>query len=326
MATMKTMRVHETGGALGMEEIPRPEPGPGQVRLRVHAAGVNFADTLMVAGRYQERPELPFAPGIEVCGTVETLGEGVETPAHGARVAAMCGSGGFAEAVLARAEACVPVPEAMSDADAAVLQVAYGTAHLALERRAQLRPGERLLVLGAAGGVGLTAIEVGHLLGAEVIAVARGADRLERARAAGATHLIDSETGDIRTEVKALGGADVVFDPVGGDQWVAALRASNPEARLLPIGFASGEIPQIPANILLVKNLTVIGLYWGGYSTFAPRVLGESLETLIRWHGEGRIRPHVSHRVPLAEANAALDLLRSRQATGKVVVEIGGQA
>ncbi|MEM9145717.1 MAG: NADPH:quinone oxidoreductase family protein [Pseudomonadota bacterium] len=323
---MKTMRVHETGGALGMEEIPRPEPGPGQVRLRVHAAGVNFADTLMVAGRYQERPELPFAPGIEVCGTVETLGEGVETPAHGARVAAMCGSGGFAEAVLARAEACVPVPEAMSDADAAVLQVAYGTAHLALERRAQLRPGERLLVLGAAGGVGLTAIEVGHLLGAEVIAVARGADRLERARAAGATHLIDSETGDIRTEVKALGGADVVFDPVGGDQWVAALRASNPEARLLPIGFASGEIPQIPANILLVKNLTVIGLYWGGYSTFAPRVLGESLETLIRWHGEGRIRPHVSHRVPLAEANAALDLLRSRQATGKVVVEIGGQA
>ncbi|MEO1600848.1 MAG: NADPH:quinone oxidoreductase family protein [Pseudomonadota bacterium] len=320
---MAAMRVHATGEALQMDEVPVPRPGPGQVVLRVHAAGVNFADTLMVKGRYQERPEMPFAPGLEVCGTVVARGEGVTEPAIGTRVAAMCSAGGFAEAVAVPASACVPVPDAMSDADAAVIQVAYGTAHLALGRRAGLRPGERLLVLGAAGGVGLTAIEVGRLMGAEVIAVARGAERLETARQTGAHHLIDSDTGDIRTEVKALGGADVVFDPVGGDQWVAALRAANAEARLLPIGFASGEVPQIPANILLVKNLTVIGLYWGGYAKFAPEVLAESLAELIQWHAAGRITPHVSHTLPLAEANEALRLLTAREATGKVVLEMG---
>ena len=317
---MRAMRAQETGGALVMEAVPDPVPGPGQVRLRVHAAGVNFADTLMVAGRYQEKPAPPFAPGLEVCGTVAALGAGVEEPAVGTRVAAVCGHGGFADAVLVRAAACVALPPAMPDTDAAALQVAYGTSHLALGHRARLVPGERLLVLGAAGGVGLTAVEIGRIMGAEVIAVARGAGRLETARAAGAHHLIDSETEDIRARVKALGGADVVYDPVGGDQWVAALRAANPEARLLPIGFASGEVPQIPANILMVKNLTVIGLYWGGYQRFAPEVLAESLRRLVAWHGEGRIRPHVSHVLPLARANEALALLTERRATGKVVL------
>lgn len=317
---MRAMRVHEAGGRLVADEVPEPAPGPGQVLLRVRAAGVNFADTLMVAGSYQERPALPFAPGLEICGTVAALGEGVAGPAPGTRVAAVCGTGGFAEAVLAPAAACVPVPPEMPDADAAVLQVAYGTADLALRHRARLRPGERLLVLGAAGGVGLTAIEVGRLMDAEVIAVARGADRLARAAAAGAHHLIDSDAEDIRAAVRALGGADVVYDPVGGAQWVAALRAANPEARLIPIGFASGEVPQIPANILLVKNLTVIGLYWGAYARFAPEVMADSLARLIGWHGAGLIRPHVSHVLPLAGANEALDLLRRREATGKVVL------
>ena len=193
---------------------------------------------------------------------------------------------------------------------------------MALGYRARLRPGERLLVLGAAGGVGLTAVEIGKLMGAEVIAVARGAARLAAARAMGADHLLDSETTDIRAAVKALGGADVVYDPVGGEAWKAAIRAANPEARLIPIGFASGEVPQIPANILLVKNLTVIGLYWGAYYRFKPEVLAASFRQLIGWFEEGKIKPHVSNVVALAEAGRALELLESRRATGKVVVTV----
>jgi NADPH2:quinone reductase len=317
---MRAMRVHELGSGLVMDDVALPEPGPGQLRLKVHACGVNFADTLIVKGRYQEKPTLPFAPGMEVCGTVEALGEGVTGPVPGTRVAANCGAGGFAEYALAPAAACVPVPDSMSDAEAAAFQVAYGTSHVALDYKARLQPGERLLVLGAAGGVGLTAVEIGKLMGADVIAVARGAERLEQARAMGADHLLDSDTADIREAVKALGGADVVYDPVGGEQWKAAMRAANPEARLIPIGFASGEVPQIPANILLVKNLTVIGLYWGAYYRFKPQVLADSFRTLIGWFEAGRIKPHVSNIVPLAEAGTALELLESRKATGKVVV------
>jgi NADPH2:quinone reductase len=317
---MRAMRVHELGHGLRLDEVAAPEPGPGQVLLKVHACGVNFADTLIVKGRYQEKPPLPFAPGMEVCGTVEALGEGVSGPPVGTRVAANCGAGGFADYAVANAGACVPVPGSMTDAEAAAFQVAYGTSHVALGYKAQLQPGERLLVLGAAGGVGLTAVEIGKLMGAEVIAVARGADRLEKARQMGAAHLIDSDTADIREAVRALGGADVVYDPVGGEQWKAAMRAANPEARLLPIGFASGEVPQIPANILLVKNLTVIGFYWGSYYRFKPQVLAASFRELIRWLEAGKIRPHVSNELPLAEANRALELLESRQATGKVVV------
>lgn len=317
---MRAMRVHELGQPLTLDEIDIPEPGPGQVRLRVHACGVNFADTLIVKGRYQEKPALPFAPGLEICGTVEALGEGVTAPAPGTRVAATCGTGGFADYALAPARACVPLPASMSDAQAAAFQVAYGTSHLALAHRARLQPGERLLVLGAAGGVGLTAVEIGRLMGAEVIAVARGPARLEATRQAGAHHPVDSETQDLRETVLSLGGADVVYDPVGGEPWKAALRAANAEARLIPIGFASGEIPQIPANILLVKNLTVIGLYWGAYWRFKPEVLADSFRTLIGWFEAGRIRPHISHTLPLDEANEALALLESRRATGKVVV------
>ncbi|MEM6678456.1 MAG: NADPH:quinone oxidoreductase family protein [Pseudomonadota bacterium] len=317
---MKAMRLHEIGGALVADEIALPEPGRGQALIRIAAVGVNFADTLMVSGTYQEKPALPFAPGLEIAGTIERLGPEADGPAPGTRVVALPGHGGFADYALAPAATCVPIPDIMSNEDAAALQVAYGTSEVALAHRARLRPGERLLVLGAAGGVGLTAVELGALMGAEVIAAARGAARLETAREKGAHHLIDTDTADLREAVKALGGADVVYDPVGGDQWKAALRAANPEARLLPIGFASGEVPQIPANILLVKNLDVIGFYWGAYYRFRPAILAESFRRLTAWYGEGRIRPHVSHALPLERANEALDLLRRREATGKVVL------
>lgn len=317
------MRIHALGGRLSADDVPVPVPAEREVLIRVAACGVNFADTLMAAGAYQETPGLPFAPGIEVAGTVEALGPGAEGPPPGTRVAALSGHGGFAEYATAPAATCVSLPDAMSDADAAALQVAYGTSHVGLAHRARLRPGERLLVLGAAGGVGLTAVEIGHLMDAEVIAVARGRDRLERARSRGAAHLIDSDSEDIRDRVRALGGADVVFDPVGGAQWKAALRAANPEARLLPIGFASGEVPQIPANLLLVKNLDVIGFYWGAYYRFRPEVLADSFRQLVAWHEAGRIRPHVGHEIPLDRAEEALDLLRERRATGKVVVRVG---
>ncbi|MEM6486949.1 MAG: NADPH:quinone oxidoreductase family protein [Pseudomonadota bacterium] len=318
---MRAMRVHETGAALREDRLEVPVPGPGEALIRVEACGVNFADTLMVKGTYQETPPPPFAPGLEVAGVVEALGpSNPDGLAPGTRVAALPGNGGFAEYATAPLSTCVAIPDAMSATDAAALQVAYGTSHVALGHRARLAPGERLLVLGAAGGVGLTAVEIGALMGAEVIASARGPERLALARAKGAHHLIDSETADLRAAVKALGGADVVYDPVGGEQWRAALRASNPEARLLPIGFASGEVPQIPANILLVKNLDVIGFYWGAYYKFRPQVLADSFRVLLAWYGEGRIKPSVSHIIPLAEANDALRLLTSREATGKVVL------
>ncbi len=198
--------------------------------------------------------------------------------------------------------------------------VAYGTSHLVLTRRAALQPSETLLVLGAAGGVGLTAVEIGKAMGARVIAVARGEDKLAVAKAAGADHLIDSDSEDIKAAVKALGGADVVYDPVGGDAFKAALGACNREARVIVIGFASGDIPQIPANILLVKNITVIGFYWGGYLQFNAEALTDSLAELMQWHAEGRLKPHISHVLPLDQAEEALELMRSRKSTGKVVV------
>ncbi|MEL6234654.1 MAG: NADPH:quinone oxidoreductase family protein [Pseudomonadota bacterium] len=321
---MRCARIHELGAELVLEEIAQPEPGPGEVLVRVAACGVNFADTLTVKGQYQEKPALPFAPGMEIAGEVVAHGSGVAAPAIGQAVAGMAGQGGFAEYAVLPASACLPVPPSMPMRDAAAFLIAYGTSHVALDHRAHLRPGERLLVLGAAGGVGLTAVEIGKLMGAEVIACARGAEKLAIAHSKGADHLIDSASEDIRERVKALGGADVVYDPVGGDQFMAALRACNPEARLLPLGFASGQIPQIPANLLLVKNLTVIGLYWGAYLRIDPKVLTRSFATLFGWYVEGKLKPHVSHELPLDQAGQALELLTSRKATGKVVVLPGG--
>jgi len=301
---------------------PKPQPGSGQILVKISACGLNFADLLMIKGSYQETPEPPFTLGMEVAGTIEAMGDGVEGLSVGTRVAVFAGQGGLAEYGVFDADRAVPIPDAMPFEEAAGFLVAYGTSHLALMHRARLAPGDRLLVLGAAGGVGLTAVELGAMVGAEVIAVARGAEKLAVAKAAGATHLIDSEAGDIRAEVTALGGADVVYDAVGGAAFKAALRAANPEARILTIGFASGEVPQIPANILLVKNVTVMGVYWGGYMKFAPTTLTQSLTDLMALYAEGRIKPHISARFPLDRVDEALELMRSRKATGKVVVTI----
>ena len=317
---MRAFQVTSFDQPAKIEELPDPVPAAGEVLLNIAACGLNFADLLMAKGSYQDTPTPPFTLGMEACGTVIALGPDVDGPAIGTRVAVFGGQGGMAEKGVFPAALCRPVPDTMDDATAAGFMVAYGTSHLALTRRAHLQKGETLLVLGAAGGVGLTAVEVGKAMGAKVIAVARGADKLAIAKSAGADFLIDSATQDIKAEVKALGGADVVYDPVGGDPFKAALGACNREARVIVIGFASGDVPQIPANIILVKNITVIGFYWGGYLKFNAPALTDSLAELMAWHAQGRLRPHVSHQIPLAQAADALALLRSRKSTGKVVV------
>lgn len=320
----QAMQVVDLGAPLEPRTVSLAAPGPGEVLVRIHACGLNFGDLLVIKGTYQEKVEPPFTPGMEVSATIEAVGAGVTHLKVGQRVASFCAFGGLAEAAIVPASTCTPVPDAMDDVTVAAFLVAYGTSHVALDHRAHLRPGERLVVLGAAGGVGLTAVELGKLMGAEVVAVARGKEKLEVARAAGADHLIDSDEGDLREQLKALGGVDVVYDPVGGELFKAALRACRPEARILPLGFASGDVPQIPANIILVKNISVLGFYWGGYVKFAPEVLTDSFQTLFDWYGAGKLKPHVSHVLPLGEANEALDLLRTRKATGKVVVTTSG--
>lgn len=303
-------------------EIARPEPGPGQILVEIAACGLNFADLLMCEGKYQDTPPAPFTMGMELAGTVIGHGPAVNAPPIGSRVAIFAGQGGLAEYGVFDAHRAVAIPDDMPMTEAAGFLVAWGTSHLALTHRAALKAGERLLVLGAAGGVGLSAVALGAALGAEVIAVARGADRLAVAQAAGATHLIDSRAGELGPQLKALGGVDVVYDAVGGADFDAALRATRPEGRILSIGFASGTVPQIPANLLLVKNITVMGFYWGGYSRFAPDVLSASLSDLMALYAQGRIKPHVSATFPLACAAEALALLRDRKSTGKVVVTI----
>jgi len=303
-------------------ELDVPTPGQGELRLRIAACGLNFADLLMRKGTYQDTPTLPFVLGMEVAGIVDAVGPDVSGFAIGDRVAVFGGKGGLAEYGCFPVERAVKLPDDMGWTDAAALQIAYGTSHLALDHRAHLQPGETLLVLGAAGGVGLTAVEIGKLMGARVVACARGADKLEAAKNAGADHLIDATSQDIREEMKALGGADVVYDPVGGDQFTAAFRSCRPEARILSIGFASGDVPQIKANHLMVKNISVLGLYWGGYLSFNAHALTKSLDQLMAWYSAGRITPHVSHVLPLEQALEGMDLLRDRKSTGKVVITI----
>jgi NADPH2:quinone reductase len=302
-----------------MREVADPVPAAGELVVDVEACGLNFADLLMARGEYQERAEPPFALGMEIAGRVSALGQGVEGIGVGDRVIAVAGRGGLAERAAVAADRCAAMPGGMDPVDAAAFPIAYGTSHLALTRRARLEPGETLLVLGAAGGVGLTAVELGRLMGARVIAAARGRDKLAVAERAGAHHLVDTEVDDLVAAVRDLGGADVVYDPVGGPLYDAAMRTCRPEARYLVIGFAGG-VPTVRPNHLLVKNVTLAGFYWGGYMSFAPEVVRDSTAELAGWYGQGRLAPHVSHVLPLERAAEGLELIRARASTGKVVV------
>jgi NADPH2:quinone reductase len=321
---MKAIVCNTLGGPelLTLEDLDSPRPGAGQVRIAIHACGVNFADTLLIKGQYQVRPQPPFSPGMEVGGEVLDGGAGVTDLKPGDRVMAVLSYGGYAEEVVAPAVAVVRLPPMMDFVTAAGFAVAYGTSHLGLTHRAQLRAGETLLVHGAGGGVGLTAVEIGKALGARVIATAGSADKLQVARDYGADELIDYSREDIRERVKALGGADVVYDPVGGEAFEASLRCINWEGRILTVGFASGKVPQPPANLLLVKNIAVIGVHWGAYLQHNPAVLHQSLSQLLTWYAEGKLKPHVSQTYPLAQAREALVALSERRTTGKVVITV----
>jgi NADPH2:quinone reductase len=322
---MKAIVCHELAGpaALRLEDVPEPRPGPGQVRLRVRACGINFADSLITRGQYQTQPQPPFSPGFEVAGEVLDVGEGVTGFAAGDRVIAITPHGGYAEQVVANVNRCVPMPAAMPWEQGAAFPVVFGTSHVALWHRARLQPGETLVVHGASGGVGLTAVAIGKRLGATVIATASSPEKLAVAREHGADHLIDSGAEDVRERVKELTGgrgADVVYDPVGGELFAASLRSIAFEGRILVIGFAGGTVPQIPANHLLVKNVDVIGLNWPAYAELNPQVMTESFRTLLQWYLEGVIRPYVSAIYRLERAVDALQQVVARKSTGKVVI------
>ncbi|MFP6742772.1 MAG: NADPH:quinone oxidoreductase family protein [Alphaproteobacteria bacterium] len=302
------------------------EPGEGEVQIAIAAAGVNFADILMVAGKYQEKPEFPFSPGLEVAGTVLKCGKGVRSCKKCDRVMAATSKGGFAEQVVVPASDVFRIPKGLSFEDAAGFPVVYGTAYGALDWRANLKAGETLLVLGAAGGVGLTTVEVGKAKGATVIAAANGADRTALAAEHGADHLIDYSTENLRERVREITdgkGVDVIFDPVGGQLFDVALRCLGWEGRLIVIGFASGTIPQVPANILLVKNCGVLGFYWGAYRRRDPERMKAAYKQLFKWFEKDKLKPHVSQTFPLEQAGEAMRILADRKAKGKIVLTTG---
>lgn len=309
---------------LVLDEIDDIEPQPGQVVIAVEAAGVNFPDTLIIEGKYQFKPPLPFSPGGEVAGTVAALGEGVTGIALGDRVIAFPGWGGFAEQVAADAFSLIPIPDDMPTDVAAAFVMVYGTSYHALKDRAKAKAGESLLVLGAAGGVGLAAVELGNAMGLRVIAAASTDAKLDVCREHGAHETINYSTEDLKERAKELsgGGVDIVYDPVGGDYTEAALRATAWEGRLLVVGFAAGPIPQLPANLMLLKGCDVRGVFWGSFAARDPQANAQNLKELVGMFQTGAIKPHISARYPLAEAGAAIRHLMDRKATGKVVVEI----
>ena len=322
---MKAIQCTEWGGPdrLRLADLPRPEPGAGEVRIRVAAAGVNFPDALIVQKKYQVQPALPFVPGTEVAGTIDAVGEGVARLQSGDRVVAFVGLGGFAEFVCAAQTQVAPLPPNADMAVAAGFTLTYATSQHALVERGQLRSGETLLVLGAGGGVGLAAVELGKLAGARVIAAASSGDKLGAARHLGADDLVDYASTDLREAVKAITGGrgvDVVYDPVGGPHTAAALRSLAWRGRLLVIGFAGGEIPQIPANLLLLRELSAVGVYWGEFAKRDPAGNGRLLRQLFAWLAEGRLRPLVSRQFSLAETPLALNELLHRRVVGKLVI------
>ena len=338
---MRALVCHAYGPveSLKLEDVPTPAPGAGEVLVKVGAAGVSFAAMLGVQGKHQNKPALPFVPGNEIAGEVVALGDGVTNLKVGQRIATGGSRGGFAEYCTTIAANAVVLPDSLPYAEATNFPTLYPTAYGALKWKADLRPGEVLLVHGAGGGSGLTGIEVGKAMGATVIASAGGADKLAAAKAVGADHLIDYRAEDLRTKVLELTGgrgADVIYDPVGGTAFDASLRCVAPEGRIIPMGFASGTIPQIPANILLVKNVTVIGFYygywngWGGKTAPSPAeaaalarrraMVADAQTELMRWFAEGKLKAMVAGAFDLGDWVKAFKLIENRTVVGKAVL------
>ena len=309
--------------SLTIEELPSPKAGPGEVVVTVKAASVNFPDVLIIQNKYQFKPPLPFSPGSELAGVVKEVGSGVSAWKPGDRVIAFTTYGAFAEEVKTEAARLLPLPAGMDFVSGAAFLLTYGTSDHALRDRGALKAGESLLVLGAAGGVGLAAIEIGSALGARVIAAASSEAKLAVCREHGADATINYATEDLRKRVQALTegrGVDVVYDPVGGAYSEAAFRSLAWRGRLLVVGFAAGEIPKLPLNLPLLKGAAAVGVFWGDFARREPQIFAESVSQLTRWYAEGRLRPHVSQTLPLAKAAEALKLLASREAKGKLVL------
>ena len=316
---------HGPPESLTIADVPDLQAGPGQVVVNVGAAGVNFPDTLIIQNLYQFKPDLPFSPGGEVAGTVGQICPGVDHVAVGDRVIAFPGWGGFAEQVVVEARTVIPIPETMPTDVAAAFVMTYGTSYHALKDRADPQPGETLLVLGAAGGVGLAAVELGKVMGLRVIAAASTDEKLAVCKDHGADELINYSTEDLKVRAKELTGGtgvDIVYDPVGGDYTEAALRATAWEGRLLVIGFAAGPIPKIPLNLTLLKGCDIRGVFWGSFAAREPKRNAQNLMELVAMFDEGTIRPHISARYPLEDTGAALRALMDRKATGKIVIEL----
>lgn len=308
---------------LALETLPSKPLEMGQARLGIKAVGVNFADTVMIAGRYQVKPPAPVIPGLEAAGEIIETAEDVTDLKPGDRVLSLCAWGAYADELAWAAARFMKIPDTMDFVTAAAFSLTFGTAHLSLTRRARLRPGETLVVLGAGGGVGSAAVAVGKALGARVIAVAGGPEKGAVALAAGADQVIDHLTQDVRPAILDLTkdkGADVIFDPVGGAAFTTALKVAAFESRIVIIGFAGGQPPQIPANHLLVKNVDVLGFFWGAYKERDLPALKASLKELFQWWEAGRLRPHIGRTFPLAQAPDALQCLLDRQIAGKIVL------
>jgi NADPH2:quinone reductase len=309
---------------LTIADLPDPVAGPGEAVVRIAAAALNFFDLLIVAGKYQVKPAYPFSPSAEFAGTVETVGPGVAELAVGDRVIGYSGWGAARERLAIAASKLVKLPPGLDDDRAAGLIVTYGTSYYALRNRAALKRGETLAVLGASGGVGLAAVELGKLMGARVIACASSDDKLDFARKHGADEGVNYASGDLRDGLKRLGGdhgIDVVYDPIGGAYTEAALRSLAWEGRLLVVGFAAGDIPKLPLNLVLLKSCDVRGVFWGSWTQREPAAHRANIADLIRWCAEGKLSAHVHARYPLAEAARALNDIAGRKVMGKVVLK-----
>ena len=308
-----------------VEEIEDPRAEAGQVVVDVKAAGVSFPDVLIVQGKYQFQPPFPFSPGGEIAGVISEVGEGVVDWKIGDRVIAMTGNGGIAEKVVAFEMTLMPLPETMDFKDGAAFPLNYGTTYHALKQRGQLQSGETLLVTGAGGGVGTTAIEIGKAMGAKVIAAASTEEKLEIAKNLGADETINYSDGELKEKVKALTdglGADVIYDPIGGDIFLQCMRCVNWKGRVLVIGFASGPIPEVPTNLALLKGCSIVGVFWGRFTGAEPEENSKNFDELFALHAEGKLKPQITKSYSLDDAAEAISSLENRKATGKVVIEM----